>query len=184
MDLELRDLTVRRGGRVVLAGASLTVAPGEFVGLLGPNGAGKTTLLRAALGLQPHEGQSNLARLAPGRRARAAAFVPQGREIAWPVAVVEVVEVRSLDELSALGADRVRGRIVFFNRPMDPAVFLGGTAYARAVDQRSRGPALAGQLGLALHRIGALTSEPATLWLRQGDGRLVPGTRSGYDHFG
>ncbi|MBM3613397.1 MAG: ATP-binding cassette domain-containing protein, partial [Alphaproteobacteria bacterium] len=52
MDLELRDLTVRRGGRVVLAGASLTVAPGEFVGLLGPNGAGKTTLLRAALGLQ------------------------------------------------------------------------------------------------------------------------------------
>lgn len=91
MDLELRDLTVRRGGRVVLAGASLTVAPGEFVGLLGPNGAGKTTLLRAALGLQPQEGQSTLARLAPSRRARAAAFVPQGREIAWPVAVAEVV---------------------------------------------------------------------------------------------
>ncbi|MFZ8942413.1 MAG: ATP-binding cassette domain-containing protein, partial [Gemmobacter sp.] len=91
MTLDLRDLTVRRGGREVLSGATLAVGPGEFVGLLGPNGAGKTTLLRAALGLEPHEGQSNLARLGPERRARAAAFLPQGREIAWPVAVAEVV---------------------------------------------------------------------------------------------
>jgi iron complex transport system ATP-binding protein len=91
MGLDLRDLTVRRGGREVLSGATLAVGPGEFVGLLGPNGAGKTTLLRAALGLEPHEGQSNLARLGPERRARAAAFLPQGREIAWPVAVAEVV---------------------------------------------------------------------------------------------
>ncbi len=33
----------------------------------------------------------------------------------------EVVEVRSFDELRALGP-RARGRIVFFNRPMDPGL--------------------------------------------------------------
>ena len=85
---------------------------------------------------------------ADGTRTPLAALALGGTVATPPGGVAgEVVEVRSLDELSALGPDRVRGRIVFFNRPMDPAVFLGGTAYARAVDQRSRGPALAAQLG-------------------------------------
>ena len=34
-----------------LAGASLSIAPAEFVALVGPSGCGKTTLLRAAAGL-------------------------------------------------------------------------------------------------------------------------------------
>jgi len=89
--LELDRLTVRRGTRLVLDGASLRVSAGEVVGLLGPNGAGKTTLLRAALGLLPHEGTSSLARLPARARARAAAFLPQGREIAWPVPVQDLV---------------------------------------------------------------------------------------------
>ncbi len=44
-------LTLELGGRVVLDGVGLSIAPGEFVGVLGPNGAGKTTLMRAMLGL-------------------------------------------------------------------------------------------------------------------------------------
>ncbi len=52
--IELRDLAVRAGSRVVLAIERLAVGRGEFVGLLGPNGAGKTTLLRSCLGMQRH----------------------------------------------------------------------------------------------------------------------------------
>jgi zinc/manganese transport system ATP-binding protein len=51
--IELRDVTLRLGGSDVLAGVSLQIAAGEFVGVLGPNGCGKTTLMRAILGLTP-----------------------------------------------------------------------------------------------------------------------------------
>lgn len=89
--LTLHGLTVARHGRPVLSGIDLTVAEGEFVGLLGPNGAGKTTLLRAALGLLPHGGASSLDGLSADQRAHRAAFMPQGREIAWPLPVEGLV---------------------------------------------------------------------------------------------
>ncbi len=91
--LSLSHLTVRRGCCPVVDDVTLTVSGGEFVGLIGPNGAGKTTLLRAAMGLLPHDGQSSLAALPARLRARAAAFLPQSREIAWPVSVEALVEL-------------------------------------------------------------------------------------------
>jgi len=42
--ITLRDLTLRRGTKVVLQGANLTLHPGEKVGLIGRNGAGKSSL--------------------------------------------------------------------------------------------------------------------------------------------
>jgi zinc/manganese transport system ATP-binding protein len=51
--IELRDVCLAPGGRVVLSGVDLAIASGEFIGVLGPNGAGKTTLMRAILGLLP-----------------------------------------------------------------------------------------------------------------------------------
>lgn len=89
--LELEALQVDLGGARVLENVSLSLAPGEVLGLIGPNGAGKTTLMRAALGLIPHQGDSSLARLPAEDRARAAAWLPQRREIAWPVTVESVV---------------------------------------------------------------------------------------------
>ncbi|MFN6119906.1 MAG: ABC transporter ATP-binding protein [Actinomycetes bacterium] len=49
--LEVHDLTVRFGDRVVLDRVRLTVADGEIVALQGPSGSGKSTLLRVVAGL-------------------------------------------------------------------------------------------------------------------------------------
>jgi hypothetical protein len=64
-----------------------------------------------------------------------------------------VIEVHSLDELAALGASAVAGKVVFFNRPLDPTLYLPSLGYRGAADQRNRGPAAAARLGA----IGALT---------------------------
>jgi ABC-2 type transport system ATP-binding protein len=50
--IQIRDLRVRRGGRLVLPGVSLGVRAGVVTGLLGPSGSGKTTLMRAIAGVQ------------------------------------------------------------------------------------------------------------------------------------
>ena len=42
--ITLRDITLRRGVKVVLEGASVVLQPGEKVGLIGRNGAGKSSL--------------------------------------------------------------------------------------------------------------------------------------------
>jgi iron complex transport system ATP-binding protein len=99
--LTLDRLTVRRGSRPVVDQVSLRLAEGEFVGLIGPNGAGKTTLLRGALGLLPSEGASSLAALPLRARAKAAAWLPQAREVAWPVTVEALVALGRTPHLGA-----------------------------------------------------------------------------------
>ncbi|MGE0356998.1 MAG: ABC-F family ATP-binding cassette domain-containing protein [Burkholderiales bacterium] len=48
--LRLADITLARGARVLLKGASLTVFPGHRVGLVGANGSGKSSLFALVLG--------------------------------------------------------------------------------------------------------------------------------------
>src|SRR6185312_14117761 len=48
--LQLKDIALTFGGTPLLAGAELSVSPGERVSLVGRNGSGKSTLLRIAAG--------------------------------------------------------------------------------------------------------------------------------------
>ncbi|MBA2724210.1 MAG: ATP-binding cassette domain-containing protein [Methylibium sp.] len=48
--ITLRNLILRRGPKVVLAGASVTLNPGEKIGLVGRNGAGKSSLFALMTG--------------------------------------------------------------------------------------------------------------------------------------
>lgn len=61
--------------------------------------------------------------------------------------IAEVIEVHGLDDLRSLELDKVRGKIVFFNRPVDMKPINTFRIYGSAVDQRSRGPALAAEMG-------------------------------------
>jgi zinc transport system ATP-binding protein len=59
--LDLTDVTLELGGRLLLEKVDLQLHAGEIVTVVGPNGAGKTTLLRVALGLQkPTSGRVNM----------------------------------------------------------------------------------------------------------------------------
>ena len=48
----------------------------------------------------------------------------------------DVIEVKSLDEVEHLGREKIEGKIVFYNRPMDPTQIRTFNAYGGAVDQR------------------------------------------------
>jgi ABC-2 type transport system ATP-binding protein len=50
--IRIKELHVRRGGKLVLPSVSLELPAGRVIGLLGPSGSGKTTLIRAIVGVQ------------------------------------------------------------------------------------------------------------------------------------
>lgn len=56
--LHVEEISIRRGGRVVIAGLSFAVGAGEIVGVVGKNGCGKSTLLMSVAGvLAPRHGR-------------------------------------------------------------------------------------------------------------------------------
>ena len=145
MTLRLTGLTVRRGGRAVVDGVDLALEPGALTGLIGPNGAGKTTLIRAALGLLPHEGASDLARLSPRDRARRVAFLPQDRQVAWPIPVRRLVALgripwlpagRTLGVEDARAVDAALDRMGLADLADRPATELSGGEQARVLIAR------------------------------------------------
>ncbi len=58
----------------------------------------------------------------------------------------EVVQVKSFDELKSLG-EKAKGKIIFFNRPMDRSKINPGEAYGGAVNQRGAGAVEAAKAG-------------------------------------
>lgn len=95
--LEVKDISVSYGERVVLRDVSLTLRGGEIIVLLGANGAGKTTLIRALNGTLPlSKGEialdgHSLASISRREIARNIAVVAQENETRFPVTVLEFV---------------------------------------------------------------------------------------------
>jgi carboxypeptidase Q len=95
---------------------------------------------------------------ARGRRGDRLNVCALGGSIATPKEGItgEIVEVRSFEELRALGGEP-RGKIVLFNRPMDPSWLNTGTAYGGAVDQRSTGAVEAARAGAVAALVRSVT---------------------------
>ncbi|MBV8972094.1 MAG: ABC transporter ATP-binding protein [Sphingomonadaceae bacterium] len=96
--VEMHGVGLRLGGRHVLAGVDLTVAPGALVGLVGANGGGKTTTLRLIAGLlRPDAGHGRVLGVALGRRPSAERLGYMGQRLAlYPeLSVVENLSFRA-----------------------------------------------------------------------------------------
>ncbi len=94
------------------------------------------------------------------RRERAKVFaISKGKEIPLKVCALgnsvgtegvikaKVVQVYSFDELEELGKENVKGKIVFYNKAMDPKFIRTGKAYGTAGFQRWSGPSEAAKYG-------------------------------------
>jgi hypothetical protein len=69
----------------------------------------------------------------------------------------KVVEVKSFEELKALGEEKVRGNIVFYNKPLDATLINTGAAYGGGYPIRGQGPSEAAKLGAVACLIRSLT---------------------------
>ncbi len=69
----------------------------------------------------------------------------------------EVVEVQGIEELASLGKEKLSGKIVFFNRPMNPSFIHTYQAYGEAADQRYAGAKEAAKYGAVGVLVRSLT---------------------------
>jgi zinc transport system ATP-binding protein len=159
--VQVTDLSVDLGGRLVLRGVDLTIRRGEVVAVLGTNGSGKSTLVRTIVGLlPPARGQVALfgTPLSRFKQWRRIGYVPQRITAAGgvPATVAEVVSSGRLSRRTLFRpltkADRVA---------VDQALTVVGLADKKrdAVDELSGGQ----QQRVLIAR--ALAAEPELLIL-------------------
>lgn len=76
-------------------------------------------------------------------------IVALGNAVGTPVGGIagQLIEVKSFKELEALGTEKVKGKIVFYNYRMDPRFISTFSAYGDAGIYRSSGPSRAAELG-------------------------------------
>jgi carboxypeptidase Q len=97
----------------------------------------------------PHwvRGEKEQAIIQTGNTKRALKVCALGMSVGTPAAGIKasIIEVKNYDELKSLGAEKVKGKIVFFNYAMRPELVEGG--YGDAVKYRTSGPVEAAKLG-------------------------------------
>lgn len=74
-----------------------------------------------------------------------------GGSIATPSSGIRanVIEVKSFEELAELGKEKIKGKIIFFNRPMQANLISTFQAYSGCVNQRYSGAEMAAKYGAA-----------------------------------
>lgn len=104
--IKLEEISVRKGGSLLLDNISFSVSQKEFIGIIGPNGAGKTTLLNVIAGFEKFEGTLSLFGCRESRkRSRKTrlriGYVPQLFQIdpAFPILASEAVMAGSIGRL-------------------------------------------------------------------------------------
>jgi hypothetical protein len=69
-----------------------------------------------------------------------------------------VIEVNGIEDLERIGAGAIQGKIVFFNKPMDPSLLNTFKAYGGAASQRTRGATRAAPYGAVAVIVRSLTT--------------------------
>lgn len=69
-----------------------------------------------------------------------------------------VIEVKNFEELNKLGTEGIKGKIVFFNFPMNPTYVRSFMAYGESGAYRTRGPARAAKYGAVGVMVRSLAS--------------------------
>jgi len=100
--VELRELSVNAGSKVLVSKVSLAVEAGTWCTVIGPNGAGKTSLVEAVAGLRRpshgsvHIGGSEIGSMGERERARSVALVPQHPVVPAGMSVYDYVALGRL----------------------------------------------------------------------------------------
>lgn len=143
----LRDLTTNVGPRLSGSeGAKKAVQWGKT--LLESGGYDRVFLQDVIV---PHwvRGAKEEGYILDGKQKIKVPLVALGGSVATPKKGItaEVIEVKTFQELRALGKEKCEGKIIFFNRPMDPTKINTFEAYGQAGDQRRSGANEAAKLG-------------------------------------
>jgi carboxypeptidase Q len=154
----LRDLTQKIGSRLSgSAGAAKAVAYTRD--LMVKENFDQVFLQNVMV---PHwvRGAKEKAYIISGKQKMPVPIAALGGSVATPKGgtKAQVIEVKNFQELRALGTEKIKGKIVFFNRPMDPTKLNTFEAYGGAVDQRGAGPSEAAKLGA----VGAIVRSMTT----------------------
>ena len=143
----LRELTTKIGPRLSGSeGAAKAVTWGK--NLLESGGYDKVFLQDVMV---PHwvRGKKEEGYILNGKQKTSVPLAALGGSISTPEKGItaEVIEVKTFQELRDLGKEKCQGKIIFFNRPMDPTKINTFEAYGQAGDQRRSGANEASKMG-------------------------------------